>query len=162
MAFGFVGDWHRKIVDDPVDVKMTETLKIGLDVARERVHVITGYLKSTIGGEYNKSTKVIMLHADAPYAMIEEMRPPLGAHAYLAPAVNAMAGFWGGSYNFELHFPNAAVEHKSKEQLAAREKSWRKNLRFSAKRKTKVIARRWHKLMLDAPLDPADATTPLL
>lgn len=162
-SFTFVTNWRDKIVNDPLDAKMTETLKVALAAARGKVHVITGFLQSTIGGEYNKSTKTIMLHADAKYALIEEMRKP-GDHHYLAYGANAMAGFWGSPYKFELHFPNAAIERSmSDEALRAREKVWRKNLKLSlrGKGKVKVVARRWHKRWLNTP-SPNDPTTPIL
>lgn len=158
--FNLVPGWQAKLIDDPLDVRMTETLELGLRTARDRVHVVSGFLQSTIGGSYNKSTKTIQLHADAKYALVEEMRQ---GHEYLAPAAQAMAGFWGGRYNFELHFPNAAPMGRSTTtaQLADRESRWRRaNLGFMARRKTKVVARRWHKRFDDDT--PADPTTPVI
>jgi hypothetical protein len=158
--FNLVPNWDRPI-HDALDAKMTECMKVGVAASRAKVHVVTGYLQSTIGGSYNKSTKTIQLHADAPYALIEEMRGP--AHSYLAYGANAMAGFWGSPYKFELHFPNAAIErNKSADALVSREKSWRKNLRVSlrGKGKVKVISRRWHKRFDDDT--PTDPTTPII
>jgi hypothetical protein len=51
-----------------------------------------------------------MLHADKPYALLEETRGPTKHHSehhYFAPAAKAMGKVWGG--NFELHFPQCPL-----------------------------------------------------
>lgn len=162
MSFGFVQNWRQRIIDDPVDTRMTETLNLGIRTAQDKVHVVTGFLKSTIGGHYNKSTKTIQVYADAKYAWVEEMRTP-GDHHYLLPAMQAMAGFWGGRSNLVAAFPNAAPKGKSTtiESLREREAGWKKRLGFMTKLRGKVSiqTRRWHRRMDDVFSDP---TTPLI
>lgn len=165
MSFGFVQNWRQRIIDDPVDTRMTETLNLGLRVARERVHKVTWKLHNSIGGGYNKSTKTLQLWADEPYALVEEQRAPIPSHSYLGPATQAMAGFWGGRSNIELHFPNAAPKGRmtTHAELADRESRWRKsNFGFMARArgKVKIVTRRWHKRMDEH--ETADPTTPLI
>lgn len=162
--FNFVSGWQGKLLS-PLDAKMTETLNLGLQVAREKVHVRTGRLKASIGGGFNQSTKTILLWADEPYALVEEQRAPIPAHSYLGPAAQKMAGFWGGKFDIELHFPNAAPKGSmtTHADLADRESRWRKKnlgLLARARGKVKVVTRRWHKRMND--LEPTDPTTPIL
>lgn len=162
--FNLVSGWEGKLLSQ-LDAKMTETLNIGLAVAREKVHVRSGKLKASIGGGYNKSTKTVMLWADEPYSLVEEQREPLGTHSYLGPAANAMAGVWGGKSNIELHFPNAAPKGSTTTDadLASRESRWRKSnlgLLTRARGKVKVVTRRWHKRMND--FEPVDPSTPIL
>ena len=38
--FNLISGWKAKLIDQPLDAKMTETLKIGLAVARNEVHVV--------------------------------------------------------------------------------------------------------------------------
>lgn len=165
--FDFVSGWKAKLIDQPLDAKMTETLKIGLAIARNEVHVITGNLQRSIGGEYDRRTKTIMLHADQPYALIEETRAPLGQHSYLAPAANEMAHYWGAP-NFELHYPNALLGKaaaRSRNPMAAiRQQETRLISGFSSgrggvARRVRVYSRRWHKR---AGLIPSDPLTPLV
>jgi hypothetical protein len=164
MSFGFVQNWRQKIIDDPLDTRMTETMQLGIRTAQDRVHVVTGFLKSTIGGHYNKSTKTIQVYADAKYSWVEEMRPPLGSHSYLLPAMQAMAGFWGGRSNLVAAFPNAAPKGKSTtiESLREREAGWKKKLGFMTRFRGKVSiqARRWHRRMDE--LETTDPSTPLI
>ncbi len=146
--FNFIAGWKSKLIDEPLDAKMANTLKVGLIIARQEVHIITGRLQASIGGEYDQKTKTIKLHADQPYSLIEETRAPLGAHSFLAPAANEMARLWGG--NFELHYPNAAIGRDS--QGLARNRQ-RENLLHSGfgggrkglARRVSVHSRRWHK-----------------
>lgn len=163
MSFGFVQNWRQRIIDDPVDTRMTETMQLGIRTAQDRVHVVSGFLKSTIGGHYNKSTKTIQVYADAKYAWVEEMRTP-GDHHYLLPAIQAMAGFWGGRSNLVAAFPNAAPKGASTtvESLQAREAGWKKKLGFMTRFRGKVSiqTRRWHKRMDEH--ETADPTTPLI
>jgi hypothetical protein len=143
--FNLVSDWKRKLIDEPIDRKMAETLRVGLAVARSEVHVQSGYLLSTIGGEYDRSTKTIKLHADAKYALIEEVRGPTRGHSehhYLAPAATAMGAIWGG--NFELHFPNAALGRRGYAGLRRQEKKLYHRLGGLARR-TNIHGRRWHR-----------------
>jgi hypothetical protein len=161
--FDFVSGWKEKLIDRPLDARMAETLKVGLAVARNEVHVISGYLQSTIGGEYDRSTKTIKLHADAPYALIEEARAPLGAHSYLAPAANEMARLWGGS-RFELHYPNAAIGRDKLGLARNRQREARVHSGFTGGRRgvaqrVTIHSRRWRKWAAEIPGDP---TTPVL
>lgn len=153
MSFGFVSNWRQRIVDDPVDTRMTETMQLGIRTAQDRVHVITGRLKASIGGHYNKSTKTIQVYADEKYAMVEEQRSPIPSHSYLGPAMQAMAGFWGGRSNLVAAFPNAAPKGKSTtiESLREREAGWKKKLGFMTRFRGKVSiqTRRWHRRMDD-------------
>lgn len=158
--FNFVSGWRSALIDKPLDARMTETLKVGLQVARDEVHVITGHLQASIGGEYRQSDKTIMLHADASYALIEETRGPTrrySEHHYLAPAAQAMARVWGG--NLELHFPNAHVP----ESVEGKTRQIHRITRFHAAlgrtgRRTRVIVRRHRRLSIV----PHDPTTPIL
>jgi hypothetical protein len=150
--FQLLSDWKHKLIDEPLDRKMLETLRVGVAVARAEVHVDTGYLLSTIHGEYNRSTKTVMLHADAPYALNEEVRGPTrrySEHHYLAPAAEAMAQMWGG--NFELHFPNATLGRTGYAGLRRQERKLYQKL-GTLSRRTNVHARRWHKHHPD-PID---------
>ena len=146
--FNFVSNWWAPF-DVNLDARMTETLKIGLQVARSEVHVVSGFLQSTIGGEYNRSTKTIMLHADAKYALIEETRGPTKFHSehhYLAPAAKAMAEVWGGG-SFELHFPHAALGKIATGRthgLVGQERKLYSKL-GKVGRRTKLVSRRWHR-----------------
>lgn len=161
MAFEFVKGWDVRIFG-ALDARMNQTLQKGLEVARSKVHVQTGRLKASIGGGFNQDTRTIQIWADEPYAWVEEFRPP-GNHHYLLPAMQAMAGLWNGHYNTEAHFTNAAAKGKNTtlESLRAREEAGRKkNLGFMARRKAKIVTRRWHKRMNDP--SPNDATTPIL
>jgi hypothetical protein len=160
--FNLLSDWKHKLLDEPLDRKMLETMRVGVAVARAEVHVITGKLHDSIYGEYDRSRKVVMLHADKPYALIEETRGPTRHHSdhhYLAPAAEAMGKVWGG--NFELHFPNAAIGRAGYEGLRNRERKLYHRLNGMAKR-TNVHARRWHKRHPDSPLDPIDPTPLIL
>ena len=162
--FNFVSNWQGLLIDRPLDAKMRETAEVGKAVALENVHRITGYLASTISSEYDQRRKVVMLHADASYALIEETRGPTrrySEHHYLAPAARAMGKVWGG--NFELHLPNAAG---SAESIAGQQGRLKKALgrRFfglgsGVAGRTTIHARRHHHLK---PAIPTDPTTPLL
>lgn len=159
MSFEFVQGWDVKLFG-PLDARMNQTLQKGIETAKSHAHVETGQNKASIGGGYNQNTRTLMVWADKPYSMIEEMRG--GDHAYMAPAAQAMAGVWNGNWNIELHFPNAVPKgiRTSQQDLADRESRWRKsNLGFMARRKVKVIARRWHRRMDEIDCDP---TTPII
>lgn len=159
--FNLVPNWRQKVLINPLTAKMQETAAIGNRVIKERAHVVSGYMVSVSGVMFDQSKMRIIEYSDAPYSMVEEMRGK--SHAFMAPAAQAMAGFWGGKWDIEIHFPNAALMGKgtTHADLAAREKRWRKqNLGFMARRKVTVHARRWHKRMND--FDPADPTTPIL
>lgn len=161
MAFEFVKGWDVRIFG-ALDARMNQTLQKGLEVARSRAHVLTGKNKASIGGGFVQDTRTIQIWADMPYSYVEEFRSP-GDHHYLLPAMQAMAGFWGGNYNTEAHFMNAAPKGKSTTaaSLRAREETGRKSqLGFLARRKTKIVNRRWHKRMNDP--SPNDPTTPIL
>jgi hypothetical protein len=86
-----------------------------------------------------------MLHADAKYALIEEVRGPSkhhGEHHYLAPAAKAMAAVWGG--NIELHFPHAALGRIATGRsrgLVGQER----RLRRAVGGRTKIVSRRHHR-----------------
>lgn len=164
MSFGFVQNWKQKIIDDPLDVRMTATMDLGVRTAQDRVHVVTGKLKASIGGHYNKSTKTIQVYADQPYSWVEEMRAPFPSHAYLQPAMQAMAGFWGGRSNLVAAFPNAAQKGKSTtiESLREREAGWKKKLGFMTRFRGKVSiqTRRWHKRMDEH--ETVDPATPII
>ncbi len=150
--FNFVSGWKKALIDEPLDRKMAETLKVGVTVARAEVHVISGYLQSTIYGEYDQARKVVMLHADAKYALIEETRRPSKHHSdhhYLAPAAAAMGKVWNG--NFELHFPHALLGNIATGRtygLVGQERRLRSRLNGLAKR-TKIVSRRWHRRRFD-------------
>lgn len=164
MAFNFVQNWRQKVVDDPVDTRMTATMQLGIRTAQEKVHVVTGRLKASIGGHYDKSTKTTQVYADQPYSWVEEMRAPFPSHAYLLPAFQAMAGFWGGRSTLVAAFPNAAPKGKSTtiESLREREARWKKKLGFMTRFRGKVSiqTRRWHKRMDEH--EHVDPTTPLI
>lgn len=140
--FQFASNW-RELLGRRVDARMQETLQVGLETARDLVHVQTGYLRSTIGGEYRQSDRTILLHADAPYALAEETRGPTARysqHHYLAPAAQAMAAMWGGS--FELHFP-----HATPGRIGPKEDRLYRRLgtgRRGVARRVRIISRRWH------------------
>jgi hypothetical protein len=159
MSFEFVQGWDVKLFG-PLDARMNQTLQKGIETAKSHAHVDTGQNKASISGGYNQNTRTLMVWADKPWSLVEEMRG--GNHAYLAPAMQAMAGFWGGTYNLEMHFPNAAPKgiRTTQQDLDARESRWRKaNLGFMARRKVKVITRRWHRR---TEWPQADPTTPLI
>lgn len=155
--FNLVPNWFNPI-KQTLDAKMAQTLAIGLDVARSEVHVISGYLQSTIGGEYRQRDMTIMLHVDAPYALIEETRGPTRYHSqhhYLAPAAKAMAKVWGG--NLELHLPHANLGRietgRSRGLVGQERKLYQKLGRLG--RRTKLVSRRhhrrWHDFEDDLP-----------
>jgi hypothetical protein len=154
--FNFVSGGIDRLLGT-VDSRMRESLEAGVAEARTRVHVLSGHLKSTIGGHYDQATRTSTLYADAVYAAVEEMRG--GDHAALAHGLNAMASFWGGTYRVD--FPNAAAPGRgtTTATLRTREKAWRKGLKRSA-RKAKVSYRRHHRWSAEVAV--ADATTPIL
>lgn len=166
--FNFVPNWRDDLLGRTLDIKMSDALRIGKEAALAKVHVQSGWLKSTISGGYEQSTKTLMLWADAKYAWVEEMRGP--DHAYLAAGLKAMAGFWGGSYNYEAHFMHSAPMRADTplHQIEAKEKAWRKkSLGWLVSRKTKVRLHHrrdsGHRRMLD-PFCPAlaEVTFPIL
>lgn len=163
--FDFVSGWREKLIDRPLDAKMAETLKIGLEVARANAHVISGKMRDSIGGEYNRSTKTIMLHFDASYSLIELTRGPTKnyqTHDFATPACKAMGDVWGGS--FEIHIPHASIGRDSMGLARMRQQEVRLHHALGGGRgglgsRTRIHSRRWHKWNAEVP---ADATMPVL
>ena len=157
--FDFVSDWRRKLIDEPLDRKMRQTADIGNAILQERVHVISGYLKSTSKTEYLQSDKTILVHFDAPYAIYEFGRG--GAHDAVNPALRAMAHVWGG--NFEVHFPNTSVSGREGSLGRMRQAEVRVHSALGGGRgglagRTRIISRRWHRWATEAPADPTTPT----
>lgn len=123
-----------------LDAKMVETLDIGLNTMRANAHVVTGHMKSTIGGEYNRSTKTVQIHIDAPYALIEAGRG--GAHDFITPGCRAMGNVWGGS--FEVHLPHATLGRHGMVGLRRQEGAAYRRL-GRAGRKVTFVSRRYHR-----------------
>lgn len=159
-AFQFFRDKLNDLVGGSVDRKMQQTANVIEQTLIPRIHVISGYLKSTSGVTYRQSDKTIMLHFDAPYAVYEFGRG--GTHDPVNPALQAGAKLWGG--NFEVHFPNTSVGKKPTSLSRMRQAEVRIHSALGGGRKglgsrTTIHSRRWHK---HHPEFPTDACQPIL
>lgn len=108
---GFIdnsGRWKDQVLKPAVTTMLTSMGEAVAADARERVHVITGFLRDSIGYTVRQSDMTVSIHADAPYAVIEEFgsryRP---AHPYLRPALLAARNWKNRGVNTELHFGGA-------------------------------------------------------
>lgn len=169
--FDFVSDWRRKLIDEPIDRKMRQSLDAGVAMAKELVAKRTHYLESTIGSTYDQSQKLGILYADAPYAAAqEEGTIYMRAHPYLRPALNAMGRPWGGGTQISYLNAYALSGKKGPAHIARhnaetsaqlhRGASGRARVRYQGGRATRQ-SRTKFRLWLNAP-SPNDPTTPIL
>lgn len=158
--FGFINGWKDKLVREPLTRKMQHAANVGEQTLIPRIHVVSGYMKSTSGVMFRQSDMTILTYFDAPYALIELARG--GPHDALNPTLKAMAAVFGGT--FEVHFPNATISKKEGGLARMRQSEVRLHSalgggRGSLGQRTRFYSRRWHKR---AGLIPQNPTTPLV
>lgn len=171
-VFSFVSDWKHKLVDAPIDAKMRLAGETAVNIAKnDWVPVQTGYLRSTIGYTYDASRKLLILHADAPYAAyVEEGGYNRRAQPYLRPALNAVGRIWGG--NTQISYPNAYAlgGRTGNPEIAEFNRKTSERLHKGASGRAKVRyqhtnhanqSRTRFRMTLNHP-SPNDATTPIL
>lgn len=107
-----------------IDDRMVESGKIAVRVAQSLVHVQTGRLKASISFSYDRQARVLSIHADTPYAAVEEEGSIFReAHPYLRPALNAIGDYWLGGTQIE--YPSAVAKSNRKPNMAVVQKNRR-------------------------------------
>lgn len=100
-----------------IEARMIESGRRAVAVAQSLVHVDTGLLKSRISFTYDRGKRVLYLHADTPYAAIEEEGSIYHvAHPYLRPALNAIGDYWLGGT--QIQYPSAIAKSNKQPNVA--------------------------------------------
>jgi hypothetical protein len=100
----WLGEQFLRVVQGNLDARMQQTGKAVVEEAQRIVPVDTGFLRSTLGYQYNQSTKTLRVYADAYYAFwVHEGTRRMAGRPFLQQALDAIVSkIWG--VNLELGF----------------------------------------------------------